>query len=430
MIVFNGQINSKIKVGKSMSNKIKSCRFCNTKLEYIFVDLGASPLANSYLKEEQLLSMEPFFPLHVYVCEKCHLVQLPEFQSPQTIFDEYAYFSSYSDSWLQHAKRYAEQMIQRFGFDSKSHVVEIASNDGYLLQYFKEKGMPVLGIEPAKNVAKVSQEKGIPTICKYFGTDTARYLAAEEKYADLLIGNNVLAHVPNLNDFIEGMKLILKPNGIITIEFPHLMRLMMENQFDTIYHEHFSYFSFMTVSEIFARHGLSIFDVDELPTHGGSLRIYACHISDPTKAKNQRLNDLLNKEKAAGFDTLAHHLSFNEKVKSIKYDILEFMIQSKKNGKTIAAYGAPAKGNTLLNYCGIRTDFIDYTVDRSPHKQGLFLPGTHIPIHHPDKISETKPDYLIILPWNLKEEIMEQMAHIRGWGGKFVTFIPNTNIYS
>ena len=413
-----------------MVNTNNKCRFCRKKLKYTFADLGVSPLANSYLKEEQLLSMEPFFPLHVYVCENCHLVQLPEFQSPETIFDDYCYFSSYSDSWLKHAKAYTEQMIQRFGFNSKSSIVEIASNDGYLLQYFKGKAIPVLGIEPAKNVAKSAVEKGIPTISRYFSVETATILAAEHKYADLLIGNNVLAHVPNLNDFVKGMKIILKPNGVITMEFPHLMCLMTENQFDTIYHEHFSYFSFITVKKIFAEHGLSIFDVEELTTHGGSLRIYACHAGNYAKEIDCRVTNLMKKERAAGFGTLAHYLSFDTKIKTIKQDILEFMIQAKKNGKSIAAYGAPAKGNTLLNYCGIRTDFIDYTVDRSPHKQGLFLPGTRIPIFHPNKINQTKPDYLIVLPWNLLDEILEQMGFIRDWGGIFVTFIPTTKLYS
>jgi SAM-dependent methyltransferase len=412
-----------------MVNAKNSCRFCANQLNHTFADLGVSPLANSYLKEEQLFGMEPFFPLHVYVCEQCHLVQLPEFQSPETIFDDYAYFSSFSDSWLKHAKDYTDLMVQRFGFDSNSAIVEIASNDGYLLQYFKEKAIPVLGIEPAKNVAEAAREKGIPTISRYFGVETATVLASEAKHADLLIGNNVLAHVPNLNDFVKGMKIILKPDGIITMEFPHLMRLMEENQFDTIYHEHFSYFSFITVKTIFAEHGLTVFDVEELPTHGGSLRIYACHLDDQSKTTGERVKALLNKEKTAGFATLGHHLSFNPKVIAIKQDILNFMIQAKKEGKSIVGYGAPAKGNTLLNYCGIRTDFIDYTVDRSPHKQSLYLPGTHIPIYHPDKIIETKPDYLLILPWNLKDEIMEQMAHIREWGGKFLVLIPRTGIY-
>ena len=405
------------------------CRFCNKKLKYTFANLGVSPLANSYLKEDQLQSMEPFFPLHVWVCKSCYLVQLSEFQSPETIFSDYAYFSSYSESWLKHAKDFTKKMIHSFGFDSNSSIIEIASNDGYLLQYFKEKGIPVLGIEPAKNVAKTAQEKGIPTISQFFGIKTASKLADENKYADLLIGNNVLAHVPNLNDFVKGMKIILKPDGIITMEFPHLMRLMTENQFDTIYHEHFSYFSFMTVKKIFAEHGLNIFNVEELQTHGGSLRIYACHADDKTKMIEHGVSELLKKEKTAGFDTLEHHLSFNKKVEEIKLNILEFLIKAKKDKKTISAYGAPAKGNTLLNYCGIRTDFIDYTVDRNPHKQGMFLPGSHIPIFHPDEIKRTKPDFLIILPWNLKEEIMEQMACIRDWGGKFLTFIPNTKVF-
>jgi 2-polyprenyl-3-methyl-5-hydroxy-6-metoxy-1,4-benzoquinol methylase len=412
-----------------MASTNNKCRFCDKDLIYTFADLGLSPLSNSYLKVEQLQTMEPFYPLHAYVCEKCHLVQLQEFQSPENIFGDYAYFSSYSESWLKHVKDYTGLMIKRFGFDANSHVVEIASNDGYLLQYFKEKDIPVLGIEPAANVAKAAREGGIPTIVKFFGVRTAKELAGEGKQADLLIGNNVLAHVPDLNDFVEGMKILLKPQGIITVEFPHLMRLMEENQFDTIYHEHFSYFSFLTVNKVFAAHGLDIFDVEEIPTHGGSLRIYACHAEDRSKSAGQRVKKLIDKETAAGFGTLEKYLSFNERVKRIKQDILLFMIGAKREGKTIAGYGAPAKGNTLLNYCGIRTDFIDYTVDRSPHKQGKYLPGTHIPIHHPDRIKETKPDYLIILPWNLRDEIMDQMANIRVWGGKFVVLIPKATIY-
>lgn len=411
-----------------MATITNSCRFCGEEIRHSFVDLGVSPLANSYLKGEQLQEMEPFYPLHVYVCEACRLVQLPVFEGPEDIFGDYAYFSSFSDSWLKHAKDYTDLMIERFGFDSNSQIVEIASNDGYLLQYFKEKDIPVLGIEPAKNIAIAAQEAGISTIVKFFGVQTAKDLAAEAKHADLLVGNNVLAHVPDLNDFVKGMKILLKPNGIITMEFPHLMRLMEENQFDTIYHEHFSYFSFITVKNVFSAHGLDIFDVEELSTHGGSLRIYACHSEDETKPVGPRVKDLVHKEEAAGFSTLEHHLSFNEKVKEIKRDILNFMVEAKREGKSICGYGAPAKGNTLLNYCGIRTDFIDYTVDRSPHKQGQSLPGTHIPINHPDKIKETKPDYLIILPWNLKDEIMEQMSYIRSWGGKFVVLIPNPEI--
>lgn len=406
------------------------CRFCENILKYSFVDLGMSPLANSYLKEDQIHQMEPFYPLHAYVCERCYLVQLKEFQSPDQIFSEYAYFSSYSESWLSHAKRYTEQMIERFGIDAKCQIVEVASNDGYLLQYFKQRGIPVLGVEPAKNVSKVAQEAGIPTIVAFFGAQTAMELAAEGKHADLINGINVLAQVPDLHDFIKGFKILLKPHGVITLEFPHLMRLMEENQFDTIYHEHFSYFSFFTVQKILDKHGLTIFDVDELPTFGGSLRIYACHSENSSKLVSKRVSALLNKEIDAGYTDLEIYLSFSENVKEIKRNILDFMLNAKKEKKSIAGYGAPAKGNTLLNYCGIRTDFLDYTVDRSPHKQGHYLPGTHIPIYHPDKIREIKPNYLLILPWNIKEEIMDQMAHIREWGGKFVVLIPEVKVFS
>lgn len=406
------------------------CRFCDTALVHSFVDLGTSPLANSYLKKENLNKMEPFYPLHVYVCSNCFLVQLPESESPEAIFGEYAYFSSYSDTWLKHARDYTEMMIQRFGFNSKSHVIELASNDGYLLQYFKQKGIPVLGIEPAKNVAKVAQEAGIPTLIKFFGQNLAKELTAEGKGADLIVGNNVLAHVPNLNNFVQGMKTVLNPKGVITMEFPHLMRLIEENQFDTIYHEHFSYFSFSTVSEVFTRHGLCLFDVDELPTHGGSLRIYARHENDATKPVGPKVSELKKRETTKGYKNLALYRAFGEKVKETKRHILEFLIRAKKDGKRIVGYGAPAKGNTLLNYCGIGTDFVDYTVDRSPHKQEHFLPGTRIPIFHPDKIRETHPDFLFILPWNIKEEIMEQMAYVREWGGKFVVPIPEVKVFS
>jgi 2-polyprenyl-3-methyl-5-hydroxy-6-metoxy-1,4-benzoquinol methylase len=406
------------------------CRFCDNSLKYTFVDLGVSPLANAYIKAEQTNQMEPFYPLRVYVCEQCYLVQLPVFQSSEEIFSDYAYFSSFSDSWLQHAKAYTDLMIDRFGFGTESQVIEIASNDGYLLQYFKEKGIPVLGIEPAKNVAQAAQEAGIRTLEKFFGGQTAVELTQEGKYADLLIGNNVLAHVPDTKDFVKGMKIILEPHGVITVEFPHLMRLMAENQFDTIYHEHFSYFSFTVVNRLFDQHGLTIFDVDELPTHGGSLRIYARHAEDTSKVISENVKVLLEREAAEGFENLEFYLTFNQKVRSAKRAVLDFMIRTKNEGKTIVGYGAPAKGNTLLNYCGIRTDFMEYTVDRSPHKQGYFLPGTHIPIHHPEKIKETRPDYVVILPWNLKDEIMHQMAYISDWNGKFVTLIPEVRIYS
>ncbi|MDQ7788252.1 MAG: class I SAM-dependent methyltransferase [Thermodesulfovibrionales bacterium] len=404
------------------------CRFCGNELTSTFIDLGVSPLANSYLRKEQLHRMEPFYPLHSYVCDKCFLVQLPSFQSSENIFSDYAYFSSYSESWLKHAKDYSDLIVERFGFDSGSRVIEIASNDGYLLQYFKEKGISVLGIEPAKNVAQAALDAGIPTVIKFFGVQTATNLSLDSGHADLLIGNNVLAHVPDINDFVRGMKIILKPQGIITMEFPHLMHLMEENQFDTIYHEHFSYFSFLSVENIFSNHGLTIFEVDELPTHGGSLRIYACHSDNSFQTVSRNISRLRDIEKVKGLTHLEFYGTFTEKVKETKRKILKFLIDAKQAEKTIAGYGAPAKGNTLLNYCGIRSDFIDYTVDCSPHKQGLYLPGTHIPVYHPDRIQETKPDYLVILPWNLKEEIMEQMAHIRDWGGKFVVFIPEVRI--
>lgn len=405
------------------------CRFCQSPLRTTFVDLGMSPPCNSLLKPEQLNAMEPFYPLHAYVCEKCFLVQLPEYVSPGEIFSDYSYFSSYSDTWLEHARRYVEMAVERFGLGPRSQVVEIASNDGYLLQYFVARGVPVLGVEPAANVAEAARQKGIPTLVKFFGQQTARELAAEGKPADLIVGNNVLAHVPALNDFVAGLKIALRPQGVITLEFPHLMRLMAENQFDTIYHEHFSYFSFITVEKVFAAHGLTLFDVEELSTHGGSLRIFARHADDASRPVSQRVIELRQREEAAGFTSLAHYRSFGEQVKETKRKLLEFLVSAKCAGKSIAGYGAPGKGNTLLNYCGVRTDFLDYTVDRSPHKQGTFLPGTHIPVFPPDKIKETRPDYVLILPWNLKEEIMSQMAYIRDWGGQFVVPIPEVKIY-
>ena len=406
------------------------CRFCNSMLEHTVVDLGMSPLCESYVKPEQINQMERFYPLHVYVCDRCFLVQLQEYVSPDHIFSDYAYFSSYSDSWLQHAKAYTEKMVERFKLDGQSQVVEIASNDGYLLQYFVAQRVPVLGIEPAANVAEVASKKGIPTVVKFFGQKTAHELAAEGKKADLLLGNNVLAHVPDINDFVKGMKILLNPEGVITMEFPHLMRLMEANQFDTIYHEHFSYLSLLTVEKVFSTHGLTIFDVEELSTHGGSLRIYACHSEDTSKSMSQQVKELKNREEIAGFTNLEVYFSFAEKVKETKFKLLDFLITAKRKGKSIAGYGAPGKGNTLLNYCGIRADFLDYTVDRSPYKQGLFLPGTHIPIFHPDKIKETKPDYLLILPWNLKNEITAQMSYIRDWDGQFVVPIPQVEVYS
>ncbi|MCS6927205.1 MAG: class I SAM-dependent methyltransferase [Candidatus Binatia bacterium] len=404
------------------------CRFCDTDLQYTFVDLGMSPLANSYLSPAQLQCMEPFYPLHVYVCDRCFLVQLQEFASPEHIFSDYAYFSSYSSSWLQHARTYTEMVVERFGLDAHHQVIEIASNDGYLLQYFVARGIPVLGIEPARNVAEEAIRRGIPTLMQFFGTETARQLVAQGVQADLLIGNNVLAHVPHLNDFIRGMTIVLRPRGVITVEFPHLLRLIQENQFDTIYHEHFSYFSLTTVQRIFAAHGLMVFDLEELPTHGGSLRLYVQHAEHAPHPLSPRVTELLAREEEAGLTRLTTYLSFADKVQETKRHILDFLIRAKQQGKSIVGYGAPAKGNTLLNYCGIRSDFLDYTVDVSPHKQGHFLPGTHIPIYPPERVRHTRPDYLFILPWNLKDEIMEQMAYIRQWGGRFVIPIPEVTV--
>jgi len=406
-----------------------SCRFCGSPLQHIFVDLGTSPPCQTHVEPQAINQAEAFYPLCAYVCDGCFLVQLPEYLAPEQIFTEYAYFSSYADTWLQHVQNYTNTIVQRLQLHDRSQVVEIASNDGYLLQYFVQKGIPVLGIEPAANVARVAIKKNIPTVVKFFGTKTAREIAADQGQADLVIGNNVLAHVPALNDFVEGLRILLKPEGVVTMEFPHLMQLMKENQFDTIYHEHFSYFSFLTVEKVFAAHDLTIFDVEELPTHGGSLRIYARHCRDDSQSLSGRVIELKGREEIAGFTRLETYFSFTEQVKETKRKLLQFLIQAKREGKSVAGYGAPGKGNTLLNYCGIRTDFLDYTVDRNPYKQGKLTPGTRIPIYHPDKIKETRPDYIFILPWNLKEEIMAQMAYVRDWGGKFIVPIPEVRVY-
>ena len=389
-----------------------------------------SPLCESYRNAEQLKQMEPFYPLHVYVCGDCFLVQLEEFVPPEEIFTEYAYFSSYSDSWLSHARSYVEMVANRFGLSANSFVVELASNDGYLLQYFVEKGIPVLGVEPAANVAKAAVSKGVPTLVQFFGERTARDLVSRGTSADLIVGNNVLAQVPDLNDFVRGMKILLKPEGVITMEFPHLLKLIEENQFDTIYHEHFSYFSYRTAETIFAAHGLVLFDVEEIPTHGGSLRIYGRHAENGSKGITDAVRRLKEGEAAYGLDNLGRYASFGENVRETKRKLLEFLIRAKRKGKRVAGYGAPGKGNTLLNYCGIRTDFIDFTVDRNPYKQGKFLPGTHIPIYSPEKIRQERPDYVLILPWNFREEIMRQLEYIREWGGKFVVFIPEVTVFS
>jgi SAM-dependent methyltransferase len=409
--------------------KLGKCRLCSEPLRYTFVDLGMSPLCESYVAVEQLNQMEPFYPLHALVCEHCFLVQLGDYVTADHIYSEYAYFSSYSDSWLQHAREYVEMITDRLRLGPQSLVIELASNDGYLLQNFVKKAIPVLGIDPAANIAPHAIRKGVPTLVRFFGVETAREVLAQGKQADLLLGNNVLAHVPALNDFVAGMKLLLKPGGVITMEFPHLLRLMEGNQFDTIYHEHFSYFSFLAAERTFARHALTIFDVEEIPTHGGSLRIYARHADDGAKVVGPKVIELRQRERDLGFERLETYDQFGEQVKETKRKLLEFLISARRAGKTVAGYGAPGKGNTLLNYCGIRTDFLAYTVDRNPYKQGRFLPGTHIPIFAPEKILETKPDYVLILPWNLKDEISRQLAYIREWGGRFVVPIPQAEVF-
>jgi hypothetical protein len=404
------------------------CRFCGEPLRETFIDLGLSPLCETYIDPSRLNAPESFYPLHTFVCGNCFLVQLPEHVGAGEIFEEYAYFSSYSDSWLAHARSYVEAISNRLSLGPHSSVIEVASNDGYLLQYFKAKGIPVLGIEPATNVAAVAIKNGIPTITSFFGRRLARELASGGRQADLLLGNNVLAHVPDINDFVAGMKMLLQPQGVITMEFPHLVRLIEENQFDTIYHEHFSYFSFTSVTRMFAAHGLKLFDVEELSTHGGSLRVYACHAEDDTKAISPDVMRLTAWEADWGINSLDAYQAFKKKVEATKRNILHFLIETREAGKSIAGYGAPGKGNTLLNYCGIRTDFLQYTVDRNPYKQGKYTPGTRIPIFSPEHIRETKPDFLFILPWNLKDEIIAQNAYIREWGGRFVVPIPDVQI--
>jgi SAM-dependent methyltransferase len=404
------------------------CRFCSSTLQHTFVDLGMSPPCQTQISPAQLNAMERFYPLHAMVCEKCFLVQLQEYVTPGEIFTEYAYFSSYADSWVEHARRYTEAMRERFGLGARSLVAEIASNDGYLLQHFVKANVPVLGIEPAANVAKVAVEKGIRTDVCFFGRATARELTEKYGKPDLLLGNNVLAHVPDLNDFVGGMKLFLKPDGVITMEFPHLLRLMEHNQFDTIYHEHFSYYSFYTVDKVFAAHGLTLFDVDELSTHGGSIRIYGRHAEDATKPVSAKVTELLERERRLGFQDLDTYFRFGEQVRATKRALLEFLIGAKRAGKSIVGYGAPGKSATLLNYCGIRTDFLDYTVDRNPYKQGHYTPGTRIPILDPSEIRKTRPDYVLVLPWNLIEEIAQQHAYIREWGGRFVVPIPRVRV--
>jgi SAM-dependent methyltransferase len=403
------------------------CRFCHGPLAE-FVNLGMSPLCESFLTKDQLNSAEPFYPLVAYICRDCLLVQLQEYVAPENIFSEYAYFSGYSDAWLDHARRYVETMTAGLGLGPTSRVIEIGSNDGYLLQYFVEAGIPVLGIDPAANIAVAAEARGVPTLVKFFGRETARELAAAGIQGDLVLGNNVFAQVTDPSSFVEGIHTLLKPTGVCTIEFPHLLKTMDGNQFDQIYHEHFSYFSALTAEKIFAAHGMRIFDIEELWTHGGSLRIFACHAGDETHPTSAAALAVMRREIDAGLDRLETYANFGEQVRTTKRKLLSFLIEAKNGGKSIVGYGAPGKGNTLLNYCGVRTDFLDYTVDRNPHKQGKYLPGTHIPIFSPEKIAETRPDYVLILPWNLREEIMAQLTYIRSWGGKFVVPIPDVSI--
>ncbi|MEW6749349.1 MAG: class I SAM-dependent methyltransferase [Candidatus Latescibacterota bacterium] len=409
--------------------RARVCRFCGTPLSRTFVDLRASPLCESFRTWEQLGQMEPFYPLHVFVCDECFLVQLEEFVSPEEIFTEYAYFSSYSDSWVNHARGYVEAVTDRFGLTGAHQVVEVASNDGYLLQHFVARGIPALGVEPATNVARVAMEKGVPTRVAFFHQTEARRMVAEGLSADLLLGNNVLAQVPDLNAFVAGLAILLRERGVLTLEFPHLMRLVEGNQFDTIYHEHFSYFSLLATRRILSAHGLRVFDVEEIPTHGGSLRVYACHAQDP-RLDAHRVAALLAREQEEGMDQPAYYAAFGAQVRQTKRSILSFLIKAKGAGRRVVGYGAPGKGNTLLNYCGIRTDFLDYTVDRNPYKHGKYLPGTGIPVFPPDRIAQTRPDYVFILPWNLRDEIMQQLHYIRTWGGRFVVPIPELAVYT
>ena len=405
------------------------CRFCKTELTDVFIDLGNSPASNSFLSREQLNEPEIFYPLKVYTCPSCFLVQVDEYKKSDAIFNSgYVYFSSYSTTWLQHSRKYTDKMVERFGYNEGSKVIEIASNDGYLLQYFRDKKIPVLGIEPTANTAEIAIGKGIETVVDFFGVRLARQLADKGVKADLLLGNNVLAHVPDIVDFVGGMKILLKETGVITMEFPHLMQLVDHRQFDTIYHEHFSYLSFHTVQKIFGSQGLELFDVDELPTHGGSLRIYARHREDVTKPISANVAALLEKESAAGMTSLAYYDHFQQKAQSVKWELITFLVQQKLAGKKLAAYGAAAKGNTLLNYCGIKNDLLDYVVDASPHKQGKWLPASHIPVVSEDVLKTGRPDYVLILPWNLREEITSQLAYIKEWGGQFVVPIPHLQL--
>lgn len=404
------------------------CRFCGEKLEHVFCDLGATPISTAYV-DSRTLKSEKVYPLCAYVCEKCKLVQVPVFEVPENIFKDYSYFSSVSNLWLEHCRIYTEKIIDKYNLNSDSLVVEVASNDGYLLKYFLDKKIPVLGVDPAENVTKIAIEKGIETICDFFGATLAKTISQEYRKADLIIGNNVLAHVPDINDFVKGLKILLKENSIITLEFPHLLELMEKNQFDTIYHEHFSYISIITAKQIFNMHDLDIFDVEQLSTHGGSVRIYVKHIDDKIHSISDKVEELISKEIEFGLDKIETYEKFNDNTKKVKRDTLRYLIDKKNEGKRIAAFGAPAKGNTFLNYCGIGKDFIDFTVDETPYKQGLSLPGIHIPIYPLKKLYEDKPDIIIVLPWNWIDEIIPKISFVKEYGGEIVTFIPEIRTY-
>lgn len=429
-VIVNNELTETLVVSEvDQQGAARVCRFCGSGLHRTFVDLGLSPLCETYPSADDLNRGEVYYPLHVFVCDRCFLVQLEEYENAENIFSDYAYFSSYSDSWLRHCERYCEAMTRRFCLDERKFVIEVASNDGYLLQYFARRDVPVLGIEPAANVAKVAVEKGVPTLVRFFGAQLATELAREGRRADLIAGNNVLAQVPDVNDFVKGLRILLKPEGVLTLEFPHLLRLIERNEFDTIYHEHFSYFSMLTTMRILEAHGLKAFDVEELASHGGSLRVYACRADSQTREIEPTVGELVALEKKSELDSIEGYEGFRQQVKKTKLALLDFLVAAAKEGKSVAAYGAPGKSATLLHYCGITKDLIEYTVDRSPYKQGRFLPGTHIPIYHPDRIYETKPEYVVILPWNLKDEIMNQLKDIREWGGHFVVPIPEVAVY-
>jgi SAM-dependent methyltransferase len=413
--------------GVVREEQVHRCRLCDAPLHHTFADLGTSPLANAYIEPDEVEREEPLYPLRAYVCADCFLVQLPAVTTPETIFGDYAYFSSYSDSWLDHARRYAEMIAERLSLGPGSRVVEVASNDGYLLQFFQPRGISVLGVEPARNVAAVARERGIPTVSEFLGREVGERLAQEHGTADLVVGNNVLAHVPDLHDFVAGLRALVAADGAITMEFPHLLRLIEEHQFDTIYHEHFSYLSLIAVERLFREHDLELFDVDELRSHGGSLRIYAAP-SGAGRAQDERVQELRRREEEAGLTRLETYAAFDGAVREVKRELVEFLDGARAAGESVAGYGAAAKGNTLLNYCGVTTDHVQYVVDRSPYKQGRLLPGTRIPVHSPEHVMQTRPDYLLILPWNLRDEIVEQMSSIREWGGRFVVPIPSVTV--